>query len=107
MADRKLRVGIIGIGHFAVSSHVPNLRATGRAEVVAAARRNADRLALAKRDLDIPATYTDWREMLASEVLDAVVVCTPHNQHVEPALAALDRGLHVLLEKPLCTSVAD
>ena len=107
MTDQKLRVGIIGIGHYAATEHVPHLRATGRAEVVAASRRSADRLALAQRELAIPAVYTDWREMLDKEALDAVVVSTPHNQHVEPTLAALERGLHVLLEKPLAASVAE
>ena len=107
MSTEKLRVGIIGMGLYAATKHVPDLRGTVRAEVVAAARRSADRLAMAQRELDIPATYTDWREMLAQERLDAVVVSTPHDQHVEPTVAALERGLHVLLEKPLATSVAD
>src|SRR5437868_1581044 len=106
MSVPKLRVGIIGLGWYAAGGLVPSLRATGRAEVVAASRRSADRLAMAKRDLGIPATYTDWREMLAKEALDAVVVSTPHDQHAEPTLAALERGLHVLLEKPLAASVA-
>jgi predicted dehydrogenase len=107
MSTEKLRIGIIGMGLVAATGHVPDSRGTGRAEVVAAARRSADRLAMAKRELEIPATYTDWREMLAHEELDAVVVSTPHDQHVEPTVAALERGLHVLLEKPLATSVAD
>ena len=107
MSERKLRVGIIGMGQWAASEHIPNLRATGRAEVVSAARRNPERLALAQRELNIPEVYTDWREMLTRTNLDAVVVGTPHNLHVEPTLAALERGLHVLLEKPLATSVAD
>lgn len=103
----KLRVGIIGMGLWAAYEHVPNLRATGRAEVVAAARRNPERLALAQRELNIPQVYTDYREMLAKADLDAVVVSTPHNFHLEPTLTALERGLHVLLEKPLATSIAD
>jgi len=107
MSERKLRVGIIGIGWWSALEHVPQLRATGRVEVVAAARRNPQRLALAQRELELPAVYTDWRAMLAQETLDAVVVSTPHDAHVEPTLAALERGLHVLLEKPLATSVAD
>jgi predicted dehydrogenase len=107
MADDRLRVGIIGMGWWAATNHVPHLRATGRAEVVAAARRNAERLALAQHQLNLPAVYTDWRAMLAETELDAVVVSTPHDQHVEPTLAALERGLHVLLEKPLATTVAD
>ena len=107
MSERKLRVGIIGMGQWVAGEHIPNLRATGRAEVVSAARRNPERLALAQRELNIPEVYTDWREMLTRANLDAVVVGTPHNLHVEPTLAALERGLHVLLEKPLATSVAD
>jgi UDP-N-acetylglucosamine 3-dehydrogenase len=107
MTAQKLRVGIIGIGSFAVEVHVPELRATGRAEVVAACRRDARLLTLAQQELHIPEVYTDWREMIAHTALDAVVVCTPHNLHREPTLAALERGLHVLLEKPIATTVVD
>jgi hypothetical protein len=64
MSERKLRVGIIGMGQWVAGEHIPNLRATGRAEVVSAARRNPERLALAQRELNIPEVYTDWREML-------------------------------------------
>ena len=107
MAKQKLRVGIIGMGLYAALEHVPMLRETGRAEIVAASRRNSKRLELARRELSIPQTFTDWREMLEKTELDAVVVATPHDTHLEPTLAALDRGLHVLLEKPLATSIAD
>jgi predicted dehydrogenase len=107
MSSQKLRVGIIGMGFYAASSHIPWLRATGRAEVVAAARRDAHRLELARQELGIPHTFTDWREMLDQVELDAVVVATPHNYHREPAVAAMERGLHVLLEKPLASTVAD
>src|SRR5262249_2574376 len=46
-------------------------------------------------------TFTDWAEMLLECPLDAVVIATPHNLHFEPAAAALDLGIHVLLEKPM------
>ena len=51
MSDRKLRIGVIGIGWYAGTSLVPKLRETGKAEVIAIARRSADRLALAQREL--------------------------------------------------------
>lgn len=101
MASEKLRVGIIGIGTYAAWYHVPSLRATGRAEVVACARRNLERLALAQQGLQIEHAYTDWRQMLDAVPLDAVVVSTPHHAHVEPTLAALEHGLHVLVDKPM------
>lgn len=107
MSSAKLRIGIIGIGMFAVYCHVPQLRATGRAEVVACARRNPERLKMAQTALHIERGYTDWRQMLAEEQLDAVVVSTPHNAHVEPTLAALERGLHVLVDKPMALTSAD
>ena len=107
MPEKKLRIGIIGMGWYAATDHVPNLRATGRAEIVAASRRDPQRLALAQRELSIPQGFADWRKMLEKTELDAVVVSTPHNYHLEPTLAALDRGLHVLIEKPLATSIAD
>ena len=54
MSERKLRVGIIGMGQWVAGEHIPNLRATGRAEVVSAARRNPERLALAQRGAQHP-----------------------------------------------------
>ena len=39
--------------------------------------------------------------------LDVVAVCLPHNMHVEPAVAAADRGIHVMMEKPIATTLAD
>ncbi len=56
----------------------------------------------------LPAVYTDWRAMLDDRDLrlDAVVVLTPIDSHHTIALAALERGLHVLVEKPLAITVA-
>lgn len=107
MTDQKLRIGVIGIGWYAGTSLIPNLRATGRAEIVAISRRNPDRLAQARHELAIGEAYTDWRDMLEKSQLDAVVVSTPPDTHVEPTLAALERGLHVFVEKPMALTRAD
>lgn len=107
MTARKLQIGVIGIGWYAGDTLVPKLRETGRAEIVAIARRNPDRLAQAQAELQIPAAYTDWREMLDKSELDAVVVSTPPNTHAEPTVAALERGLHVFVEKPIALTAAD
>ena len=94
MLDDKLRIGIIGVGLRALSL-TPALRASGRAEVVAICRRNPQRLAMAQKTLGVSDTYTSWQEMLDQAELDAAVVTTPHYLHAEPAMAALERGLHV------------
>jgi predicted dehydrogenase len=52
-------------------------------------------------------TYADYEDMLDSEDLDAVNIVTPHTLHHEMARAALERGLHVLVEKPMVTTTAD
>src|SRR6266487_826448 len=107
MSAQTLRIGIIGIGWYAGKELIPKLRETGSVEIVAIARRSADRLALAQQELNVREAYTDWREMLDKSALDAVVVCTPPNAHTEPTLAALERGLHVFVEKPMALASAD
>jgi predicted dehydrogenase len=96
-----LKVGIIGGGFYAAAALIPGLRATGRAEVVAVARRHGERLALIQKELQIPQGFADWRVMLEAVELDAVVVCIPNAYHAEAAITALQRGLHVFVEKPL------
>jgi predicted dehydrogenase len=106
--SRALRTAIVGGGLIAQAVHLPNLARLGDVfELVAIAdvsRRVAEGLA----ERHPPArAYTDWARMLDEERLDAVVVCSPHATHAEIVLAALDRGLHVLVEKPLCIAPED
>lgn len=51
--------------------------------------------------------YGDYREMLERETLDAVIISTPHALHFEQTRDALNRGLHVLIEKPLTIASRD
>jgi predicted dehydrogenase len=53
------------------------------------------------------ATYTEWRQLIARESPDAVFVCTPPLAHREVAVAALDQGIHVYLEKPIARGLED
>jgi UDP-N-acetyl-2-amino-2-deoxyglucuronate dehydrogenase len=53
------------------------------------------------------AAYTDLHELLHDPAVDAIIICTPHPQHAAQAIAALEAGMHVLVEKPLATTVAD
>jgi UDP-N-acetylglucosamine 3-dehydrogenase len=52
-------------------------------------------------------TYTDYRDMLADPEIDAVSIVTMWDQHTAPAIAALEAGKHVFLEKPIASTVAD
>jgi predicted dehydrogenase len=107
MPDNILHLGIIGVGMIAVLRHIPALRKTDRARIVALCRRDKAKLALAQEHIGADETYTDWREMLDSAELDAVLVCTPPGLHAEPTVQALERGLHVLVEKPMALGFAE
>lgn len=103
----KIRVGVIGGGLIAQAVHLPNVAANPRTELVALADPSAQvGEGLAAR-YGIARTYLDWQSMLDSEQLDAVVVCSPHSTHAAIVLAAIDLGIHSLVEKPLCIDPAD
>jgi predicted dehydrogenase len=105
--SRRLRTGVVGGGLIAQAVHLPNLAALAeRFELVALADPSPTVAEALARRYAVRA-HRDWRELLERERLDALVVCSPHATHAEMVLAALDAGVHVLVEKPLCISVED
>lgn len=99
-----VRIGIVGAGGIAALLHAPNLLKLGdRVEVTWLQGRKEHRLAKLKETFrGRPRTTSDVEQMLAADDLDAVIIATPHPLHVRPAIAALDAGKHLLLQKPLC-----
>lgn len=101
------RLGIIGAGGIAREVHVPVLRTFSDVKIVAVAdadRAAAERLAGVH---GIPYVMTDYRELLARSDVDVVLISTPNHLHAEMAVAALEAGKHVLLEKPMATCAAE
>ncbi len=96
----QVKLGIIGAGWWAAENHIPVLQARPDVKVSAACRLGKAELSRLQDRFKIPFVSEDYREVLNQE-LDGVVVCSPHNLHYEHARAALDRGLHVLCEKPM------
>src|SRR5688500_1278909 len=77
-------------------------------EISAAADVSEKALAKAKTEYNIPETYTDYKKMLKEEKhLDAVSICTPNGLHAPNAIAALEAGKHVLVEKPLAMNAKE
>ena len=103
-AMSKARIGIIGAGWWAAANHIPVLKADPDCEIVAVNRLGARELAEVQRTFDIPQGFEDYREMLDAVPMDGVVVSSPHVFHYEHAMAALEKGCHVLVEKPLTTT---
>ncbi|MHA1566141.1 MAG: Gfo/Idh/MocA family protein [Alphaproteobacteria bacterium] len=102
-----VRLGIVGVGWWACFNHIPVALANAQAHVVAIADLDRDRLARAGDEFHIADRYADFHEMLAKENLDGVMIATPHTVHAEIAIAALQAGCHVLIEKPMATRTDD
>ncbi|HEX6699298.1 MAG TPA: Gfo/Idh/MocA family oxidoreductase [Gaiellaceae bacterium] len=101
-------MAVVGGGLVAQAEHLPYLaQFRDRFELAALVEPGETvREALAAR-YAIPATCADYRELLDADGVDAVVICSPAGTHAEVVLAALDAGLHVFVEKPMCITLAD
>ncbi|MCX7716957.1 MAG: Gfo/Idh/MocA family oxidoreductase [Candidatus Sumerlaeaceae bacterium] len=101
-----IRIGIIGCGAIA-AIHIKAYRAIKGVEVVACADISLERARSFATKYELPRAYEDYVQMLASEKLDAVSVCTPNYAHCEPTVKALEAGFHVLTEKPIAMNARE
>lgn len=100
--DKKIRVGIIGIGNMG-SGHARSFLKglCPEFELVAVADSNPARIEWARRELSGDLTYfEDATAMLDSGMLDACLVAVPHYDHPRYAMECMKRGIHVMVEKP-------
>jgi predicted dehydrogenase len=104
---QKARIAIIGTGWWTTTAHIPGLSQNPDAQLIALADRRSEAMdkASARYGLNVP-TYTDYQAMLDAEVLDGVIIATNHTSHYEIAKNCLERGLHVMLEKPMVLKAA-
>ena len=102
----KARLGFIGAGWWATSNHMPVLAARDDVDLVGVCRLGAEALQQVADKFGFGYTTEDYRALLADCELDGVVVASPHTLHYEHARAALEKGLHVMCEKPFTTRAA-
>ena len=96
---KPIRIAIIGFGKIAADQHAPSIAANDRFELAASSSRSGK---------GIERVFTDWREMLDSvNGLEAVAITTPPKPRYAIARECLERGLHVLLEKPPCATLSE
>src|SRR5215203_5377156 len=106
MSEQPVRFGLVGYGAWG-QHHAQSIAAHPGAQLVAIVAPSEASRAAAARAFPQATTFADHREMLARTKLDLVDIVTPSHTHCEIALAALDAGCHVLLEKPMALSIDD
>jgi len=106
--DRKVKIGVVGLGGRGVYLGYGAFAKNPRAELVAVCDFDTKKLEAVKKKFgDGPKLYADLNEMLADRDVEAVVVATPDHAHAQNAIAALNAGKHVFLEKPMAQKIAD
>lgn len=98
-----VRVGFVGAGGIA-SAHMNALQVVDDVQITAVADVERDRAESAAARF-VARAYSDYREMLESETLDALYVCVPPHAHEEQELIAVSRGIHLFVEKPVAVDL--
>jgi predicted dehydrogenase len=102
-----VRVGFVGCGRVTETHHLAALRRVRGVEAVALSDVDAARLSSVADAYGVARRYEDWRGLLEDERVDAVAVCVPPALHASVALAAIDAGKHVFIEKPLALTLEE
>lgn len=105
--NRKVAVGIVGTSWWADSMYMPALAKHPNAAVTAVCGRDRARAEAIASTWNIPHVFTSYDEMIASGLVDAVLISTVNRTHYAMTIQALDAGLHVLCEKPLAMNYGE
>lgn len=101
-----IKVGVVGLG-FIGPAHIEALRRIPGITVVAISHHTQAKAEARAGQLRIPKAYTDFYKMIEQEELDAVHICTPNHLHYPMARAAMEKGIHVICEKPLAVKLEE
>jgi predicted dehydrogenase len=101
----KLKTALVGTGKVA-HLHAAALQALPESEFVAVCGRPSEKLRAFAAKYGV-AAFTDVPEMIRKAGVQAICVCTPHPDHAAPTIAAARAGVHVLVEKPMASTLAD
>ncbi len=106
--DKRIKVGILGIGNFAQSVHIPNLlKLSGQFAIHALASQSGVKAINTGKFYGSHYVTTDYNQIIEDPEVDLVIICTRHGNHASLAHKALIAGKHVFVEKPLATNKAD
>ena len=93
-----IRIGIVGAGDNTRLHHIPGLKKQDSVEIVSVCNRRLESSQKVAKEFSIPKIHTDWKTLIASDEIDAVVIGTWPYLHCPITLAALDAGKHVMTE---------
>lgn len=98
------KVAVIGLGGVAQLIHLPNLLKLNNVQVSSVAEINKNRLNTIADKFNVKERFTDYKELLAKDDCEAVIIATPTSTHKDVALDCLKAGKNLLVEKPLARS---
>jgi predicted dehydrogenase len=101
MAAERVRVAVVGTGHWAREAHIPGWLRDPRAELVAIADVNEAALETTRRRFGVARAVTDYHELIDDPGIDVIDVATGNRPHFQISWDALSAGKHVLCEKPV------
>ncbi|HEV8717261.1 MAG TPA: Gfo/Idh/MocA family oxidoreductase, partial [Candidatus Binatia bacterium] len=107
MSSQPIKVGIVGAGNNTRVRHIPGLQAVAGVEIVSVCNRSRESSQQVAEAFRIPKIYTDWRELVAAQDTNAIVIGTWPYMHCEVTCAALAAGKHVMCEARMARNAAE
>jgi predicted dehydrogenase len=107
MSKKEIRIGIVGCGFITQEVHLPALRRSKGANVVALCDMNVDTAKKVAQKFGVGKSYGDVADMLKNEKLDVLDVCTSISTHAAIAIQGMEAGCDILLEKPMAANLTE
>ncbi len=107
MKNKKIQIGIIGAGGISQMVHIPGFQRCQNARVLAVCDESDGIRKNVMKQFDIPIGYSDYRQLLENDDLDAVCIATPNYLHYPIVMEAIKRKKHILCEKPLAMNAKE
>ncbi|RKY81170.1 gfo/Idh/MocA family oxidoreductase [candidate division KSB1 bacterium] len=101
----KVRIGIIGLGSMGIG-HANTMKSIEEVELTAVSDVDSRMVEQLAAEFQVQG-FTDYRDLIDSDLVDAVIVATPHYFHPPISIYAMNKGLHVLTEKPVAVTVGE
>src|SRR5262245_20919522 len=106
-AMQRVRWGVLGVARIATVTVIPAMLQCAHAEILGLASRSREKAESAARQFGIPKAYGSYDELLDDPEIEAIYNPLPNHLHVPLTLRAIERGKHVLCEKPIALHSAE